>query len=267
MPLRVLWLREARNSSKLPGRRSAARPRRDQRLVAEEAAERGERGSELGAERERREGHDIDLAALERALDDAGEGRGRAGVGASDPAVDDLEQPARSARRRRGSRARSAAGASRSAGEPADRGVALVDDGGERADHAGRVRRRVMKKAIHGLLALPRQLVPGRPEPLELLEGARDLDPELGRAHLDGLEHEADLRAEVSRFVGAVGGIVFGIETSTRTGVCATGTAITLGLPFGTTMVDVACRRARAAARRSCRCGPSRRRPSPCPAG
>ncbi len=84
-------------------------------------------------------------------------------------------------------------------------------------DHPGSRSQPRHEVVIRRLFALPRELVPGGPEPLELLGRPRDLDPEL-RGHLAGLNTKPTCAPRCRGSPPADGGIAFGIATSTRTG-------------------------------------------------
>ena len=197
----------------------APRPRRDQRLPRQRAAERGEGGGELGADLERRERRRPRRRRFERALDHAGEGRRRlAGAALDDPAVDHLERPHGRCVELAVADARCEPAHLDPRGEAADRRVALVHDGGERADHPGARPQPRGEVGVRRLLPLPGELVPGGPELLELLGGPRDLDPDAGAVTLDGLNTKPTCAPRCRGSPPTDGGIVFGIATSTRTG-------------------------------------------------
>ena len=142
-------------------------------------------------ELERRERDHVDLVASEPVLDRTCERLERRAVVVDDPAVDDLQQP--------DERGVDHAVAERglqparldAPRQPRDGAVAVPDDRGERPDH---VRPRAQPRhevLVRGLLALPRELIPGRPELLELLERARHLEAEAA-ARLRALAHVSE---------------------------------------------------------------------------
>src|SRR5581483_10349190 len=129
--------------------------------------------------------------------------------------------------------------------EAGDRPSLIRHDGGERPDHVRPVPEPRHEVVVRGLLALPRQLLPGGPQPFELLERARELDPDSGGrrrldAHLAGTNWKPTCTPRL-RDSPPLGGMrsASGTLTSTLTGVCVSGMRMMCWVAFCTVTCTV----------------------------